>query len=233
MERHAGCLRRADGYLDNRVNALPILLEHGLTATFFITTGFLDRRYGAWWDEIAWMAAAAGRATAGSEQLVERCKRTPAAAREAFLDDLAATLRTGRRPTDSADADWMTWDHVRELRGAGMTVGAHTVSHPLLGGIEAAEQRREIATSVGRVGAELGEPPALFALPDGREGSYDEHTLAALRASGVRRAFLNAGGVAGPRHAEPLLQPRFNVWRGISARHWRALLLAPRPVLRR
>ena len=31
-----------DGYADNRTVALPILQAHGLTATFFVATGFLD-----------------------------------------------------------------------------------------------------------------------------------------------------------------------------------------------
>jgi peptidoglycan/xylan/chitin deacetylase (PgdA/CDA1 family) len=38
--------RRADfddGYVDNFVHALPVLVEHSLTATFFLTTGFVDR----------------------------------------------------------------------------------------------------------------------------------------------------------------------------------------------
>jgi peptidoglycan/xylan/chitin deacetylase (PgdA/CDA1 family) len=32
-----------DGYVDNFVHAMPVLLEHGVTATFFVTTGFVDR----------------------------------------------------------------------------------------------------------------------------------------------------------------------------------------------
>ena len=31
-----------DGYADNHEVALPILLQHGLPATFFVATGFLD-----------------------------------------------------------------------------------------------------------------------------------------------------------------------------------------------
>ncbi len=31
-----------DGYADNATHALPILQRHGLAATFFVSTGFLD-----------------------------------------------------------------------------------------------------------------------------------------------------------------------------------------------
>lgn len=35
-----------DGYLDNHRNAMPILLRHGIPATFFVTTGKLDDEAG-------------------------------------------------------------------------------------------------------------------------------------------------------------------------------------------
>ncbi|MGB2710613.1 MAG: polysaccharide deacetylase family protein, partial [Conexibacter sp.] len=44
-----------DGYRDNHEIAYPLLRRHGLQATFFLATGFLDRPHVAWWDEIAWM----------------------------------------------------------------------------------------------------------------------------------------------------------------------------------
>lgn len=39
-----------DGYADNFEIAAPILREHGLPATFFVTTGFLGTQYMAPWD---------------------------------------------------------------------------------------------------------------------------------------------------------------------------------------
>jgi peptidoglycan/xylan/chitin deacetylase (PgdA/CDA1 family) len=49
-----------DGYLDNYENAFPILTELGLTATFFIATGFVDRGDPNYmtWEMMAEMAAA-------------------------------------------------------------------------------------------------------------------------------------------------------------------------------
>src|ERR1700755_1848024 len=48
-----------DGYRDNHAAAMPILRAHGATATFFLTTGFLDAPRLAWWDEVAWMVRGA------------------------------------------------------------------------------------------------------------------------------------------------------------------------------
>src|SRR5579871_5774958 len=50
-----------DGYLDNYEIAFPILSRHRVPATFFVTTGFIDRRKLSWWDEIAWMVRTSKR----------------------------------------------------------------------------------------------------------------------------------------------------------------------------
>lgn len=41
-----------DGYLDNFINALPILTKYNLPATIYITSGFICREAFAWWLEL-------------------------------------------------------------------------------------------------------------------------------------------------------------------------------------
>ncbi len=50
-----GMITFDDGYRDNHATALPILKREGVTATFFVATGFIDAPRLPWWDEIAWM----------------------------------------------------------------------------------------------------------------------------------------------------------------------------------
>lgn len=241
-EQLEGCIRGRgryvlltfdDGYHDNWEFAYPILRSHGVRATFFVTTGFLDRTTAAWWDEIAWMVRNGRHAGWDLAELIGRYKGLSPERRESFLDDLARATGSGRRPQRATDHDWMSWDQVRELRDGGMAVGAHTVSHSILAGLQDQRQRDEIEGSLARIEQELGERPSLFAYPDGQSDSFDVRSLAVLRASEVRHAFLNQGGVVHRRGWDPLLLPRVNVWNGMWPHHFRLLATAPRVFARR
>ncbi len=41
-----------DGYADNLLDAKPLLVQHDVPATMFITTGYLERPREFWWDEV-------------------------------------------------------------------------------------------------------------------------------------------------------------------------------------
>jgi peptidoglycan/xylan/chitin deacetylase (PgdA/CDA1 family) len=41
-----------DGYLDNLEITQPILGQHGIPATIFISTGYIGKYHGYWWDEL-------------------------------------------------------------------------------------------------------------------------------------------------------------------------------------
>lgn len=51
-----------DGYRDNLVNAKPVLARHGVPATLFLATGFINQKTPFWWDELATMILASTQA---------------------------------------------------------------------------------------------------------------------------------------------------------------------------
>jgi peptidoglycan/xylan/chitin deacetylase (PgdA/CDA1 family) len=79
-----------------------------------------------------------------------------------------------------------------------MTIGGHTVDHPVLSRLTVERQRHEIETCAARIRAETGRPMEYFAYPVGARWAFDAETHACLEAAGVRRAFSYYGG-----HAEP------------------------------
>ncbi|HXA53290.1 MAG TPA: polysaccharide deacetylase family protein [Solirubrobacteraceae bacterium] len=222
---HAGRGRRVlitfdDGYRDNYELAFPLLRRHGLTAAFFLATGFLDEPRAPWWDEIAWMLDHADPAAPRPSRaaLIARYKTLPAGAGERLLEELAATLRSGRCPAAQAAGQWMTWQMARELRDAGMAIGGHTVTHPVLASLSRERQREEIAVCARRLREELGVPMRLFAYPVGSRDSFTSVTQGLLRECGVELAFSYYGGFARPSRWQSLDVPRVHVDAALAPR---------------
>jgi len=206
-----------DGYRDNYEIAFPVLRAQGLSATFFVTVGFLDEGALAWWDEIAWMVrkSTRPRLPAGEwldaelslaephrettiHALLKKYKSLLGTRSEGFVAWLAEATGSGRCPSASARETWMTWDMVREMRDGGMTIGGHTVHHPVLSRLSADEQAKEIVGTGERLRAELGEPMRFFAYPVGGRDAFDANTRRALEHAGVELAFSYYGGYRRP-----------------------------------
>ena len=201
-----------DGYRDNYTHALPILRAYNATATFFLTTGFLDRPRLAWWDEIAWMVRTSGGDGAEIPALLDRVKTLPGTQREDWLNRLGASTGAGRAPAAAAAEQWMTWRMARELLAAGMTVGGHTVSHPILARLDEDAQRAEVVACRARLEAELGIPMRWFSYPNGDGGSFDARTRAIVAEAGAELAFaFHAGFVRRSDAWDPYALPRIAV----------------------
>jgi peptidoglycan/xylan/chitin deacetylase (PgdA/CDA1 family) len=235
-----------DGYRDNYELAFPILRKHGVPATFFLATSFLDNPRVPWWDELAWMVKQSPRqAIEAGEWLEQRLlldgdrapainqlarvyKSLPSDRTEDFLDFCAEAADTGRCDA-SAGADlWMSWEMAAELRDAGMTIGGHTATHPVLGRAEPEVQHREITECARRLNEELGVSMRFFAYPVGLPATFDDGTRRILRRAGVKLAFSLYGGYLRPGRLDPYDVPRASVGMGASLRRFRAMLGFPR-----
>jgi peptidoglycan/xylan/chitin deacetylase (PgdA/CDA1 family) len=106
----------------------------------------------------------------------------------------------------------MSSGQVCALREAGMVIGAHTVSHPILARLERAAAASEIGRGKQMLESLLGEPVTLFAYPNGRPGEdfTDEHAVLA-REAGFDAAVTTAWGAASAATDRYGL-PRFTPW---------------------
>ena len=222
----AACVTFDDGYRDNYTVALPILQRHGLSATFFIATGFLDG--GRMWndDVIEAVRAAAGGSVDWSPYGLARHDLSDTAAMRRCLDATLGMLKyrphreraqTAREIARHAGVDevsslMMRSDEVRALRRAGMEVGAHTCSHPILALLDDGEARAEIAGGKAQLEAIIGERVDVFAYPNGNpQRDLDARHVGMLRDAGFVAAATTAHGVARAT-CDPLLIPRFTPW---------------------
>jgi peptidoglycan/xylan/chitin deacetylase (PgdA/CDA1 family) len=233
-----------DGYRDNFEIAYPSLRRHGLTATFFLATGFIDKPRIGWWDELAWMVrkARAKSLPAGDwlqagiplqsqesaiATLVQRYKELAGEQADAFLDYVAAGTESGRCDPAEAREMWMTWEMAREMRRGGMSIGGHTVNHPVLAQLAPERQAEEISQCASRLAEELGEPMSWFAYPVGARGTFTAETQQLLRAQGVELAFSFYGGWARFSQWNPLDVPRTHVGEDLNLALLRARLRMP------
>jgi hypothetical protein len=115
------------------------------------------------------------------------------AERDAAVDRIFAELGGDERAL--CDALYMTWDQVRALRDAGLELGGHTVTHPILARLSPAEQAREIAEGRAAMVRELGTEPVTFAYPFGRNWDFDQAAREGVKRAGFRTAVTMHGGV--------------------------------------
>jgi peptidoglycan/xylan/chitin deacetylase (PgdA/CDA1 family) len=196
-----------DGYLDNYTEAFPVLKSHGASATFFITTGFLDVPKIPWWDEIAWMVRSCRlpqippNAWVGGPITFDEPHREKAIRRilvaykmlegpstDDFMHFLAESLQTGRAPAHIGHELWMTWPMIREMSQSRMFFGGHTVNHPILANISREQQDYEIGECRRRLMQEVGKPIDAFSYPVGGPTSFNQDTRDALTRHGYRWA---------------------------------------------
>lgn len=221
-----------DGYRDNYTLAFPVLRSLGLRAAFFPTTAWVDEAHVSGWDELTWMVRERrtrldedGDALALS--LLRRFRTLSPAAGEELLDELAATLGTGRLPGEQASELWMTWDQMREMHAAGMTFGGHTAHHVCLSSVDAETQRREVETCRARLTTELGSPPEWFAYPFGMAGSFNADTRAVLAGAGVSFGCSQYGGYTRLLEWDPYNLRRVAVEREHSPRRFASMVSWP------
>ena len=221
-----------DGYADNAEVALPILQELGLPATFFIATGFLDG--GRMWNDTVietvrrWPGPSLAvpgldlepvrvgglqERRAALRRLLPAIKYLEPDRREAVCTALAESVEAPLpRPM-------MRSVQVRELARAGMTIGAHTRSHPILTRLSAGDARRELEGSRVDLEAITGARVTSLAYPNGKPGrDYTGEHVELARQLGFTVAVTTAMGTAGPA-SDPLQLPRFPPWDRSSPRY--------------
>lgn len=222
----AACITFDDGYQDNFSVAMPILQRHGLKGTFFISTGFLNG--GRMWNDdiIEAIRASPNVVVDWSEFGLGQYDLTTHQGRVLAIDTILGTLKyfphTERRAiareiahqsgTQEYSTTMMNSNEVRLLRAAGMELGAHTHSHPILSNLSEREAESEIAQGKAELEAILGEPVTSFAYPNGNsKRDLGMRDAAIVKRLGFLAAATTDFGMASS-HTNPFFIPRFTPW---------------------
>lgn len=180
-----------DGYEDQIRIGLSIFREFDAPATLFPITGFVDGRLWPWWNQVDYVAGEA----ASTSNLVEKLKLQSAEARNEALAELAAGT-AGELPSHPPITSMpASWDDLRRWEAAGLHVGCHTDSHPILAREPEGVLEDELRGSWDRLSSELSDPKPILALPNGRWGiDYGEREAKLARELGFSYGLSGEGG---------------------------------------
>ncbi|MCB4800663.1 peptidoglycan/xylan/chitin deacetylase (PgdA/CDA1 family) [Methylobacterium brachiatum] len=208
-----------DGYRDNVEHARPVLARHSVPWTLFVTSGYADQSGRLWWIELERAIARLDRVRiaigARSLDLPARSPQEKALAFEALyrdlrrgteadlLDRIADLCRqAGLAPGAVASELCLSWAELRDLaRDPAVTIGAHTVSHPMLAKHDAATAAREIVEGRARIAAELGREIRHLSYPVGDPSSAGPREFALAQAQGFATAVTTRPGHLFAEHA--------------------------------
>tara|TARA_Y100001970_G_scaffold83271_1_gene105380 strand:- start:3409 stop:4422 length:1014 start_codon:yes stop_codon:yes gene_type:complete len=82
-------------------------------------------------------------------------------------NQIPVTLFVNTSTIRNNSKNYLSWDQIRELKGEGVSIGAHSHNHYHMADLTREELTKEIETSNNIFLKELGEIPALFAYPYG------------------------------------------------------------------
>ncbi len=220
-----------DGLLNHVTTMLPILQEEQLKCIFFVTGASLDAAPAMlWYTELYLMLMAAeeqagaitvqGRVIpklgADRDQrrsawlgLLKPLSRIDVEDRRRFMDEAATRLglplnwkaRYLDDPAMRGRFQLMRLPELKQLVDAGMTLGAHTVSHPALVEQSIDLARTEIAECRLAMERALGYPVWALAYPFGDPASVSEREYRLAEEAGYECAFVNVGGTLKSRSA--------------------------------
>jgi peptidoglycan/xylan/chitin deacetylase (PgdA/CDA1 family) len=180
-----------DGYVDAYELAFPILRERKLPATVFVVTDFVDRKCWLWTDKLRYATARAepgvikatvnlgalgielnGRASRlrVAQLINSQLKLMQDDAKEKAIIQLASRLGVDLPDLAPPEFSSLTWEQAREMDSAGIEIGSHTVTHPILTKIGNERLRYELCESRSRLEAMLGHKVELLGYPN---GDYD------------------------------------------------------------
>jgi len=224
-----------DAYFDFGV-AWSILQSLKLPATLFVPTAYPDQPERAfWWDRLyrafSSTKQTALRATAlgtlpltTSQQRQQSLKRLqnhikiiPHAQALALVDEVCGQLDS--KPILQKSV--LSWKELRQLAKEGVTLCAHTQTHPIMTQLSNDEVRQEVVGSQNDLQREIGAALPIFCYPG---GSHDEAVVSVLREEGFAVAFTTLKGQNDLRTADLLRLRRTNMTRRTSLPIFRAKL---------
>lgn len=220
-----------DGFENNVSVAAPILADHRVPATVYVTSGFVEHNGMSWIDRIEYCLE---RRPAGRLRLPWAPEPRSWSDREsaiAVLDDIRRHVKSdprlvpdevvatvfeqcGMEPVAASDDPLdlkMSWEQARALAATdGFIVGGHSHTHAVLSFLSPDALELELEASFGLMSDRAGLDCRHYSYPEGLAHCYSDGVIAALKARGVACCPTAEDGVNRP-DADPFRLKRIMV----------------------
>ena len=222
-----------DGLRSNVEVAYPILRKLGLTATFFVCPGLIDEGRWLWNHEarerlrsldphaLVELTAQIGAPIDGVEPIIEWMKALKIAERrkvEQQIRDATPNFKSTEAQRD--EFGLAGWDELARLDAKTVTIGSHTMTHPILTSLSEEETEAETRESRLTLERRLGREVSAFCYPN---GDLNDGALASARRHYRSAVTTEIGRLEG--EVDPHRLPRYSATPGWTRRLVRRMVL--------
>jgi len=220
-----------DGYKDNYEVAFPIMEQHQVPATIYISTDYISQKRQFWYEKVIHAISNTDmeminlsrpefsirsiRSQSEREQAINHLnftlKQIPDYDRNELADELLEVTATGETFVGS---EMLTWNDVRALDRGGIQLGSHTVTHPILSNESVDRIREEVRDSKEIIESEIGKDVRSFAYPNGTRRDINAVVLDEVDKAGYQTACTTIEGINTPKTPCHMLY-RINVFNGM------------------
>ena len=222
-----------DATIDFEKHAWPALKFHRIPATVFVPTGFPDHpERSLWWNQLYNAVKRSSKPaidslplqtdaqrTAAFKNLREHAKTLPHSRMLPWVDEVCAKLEVPPLEHNGI----LGWEQIRKLAADGVTLGAHTRTHPLMNRVSPEEAIDEAVGSLRDLEEKVGVTLPTLAYP---AGGFTRDLALRLGEAGFKLAFTTNRGINDLRSADPLRLRRINVGGNTSVGVMRSQLLS-------
>ncbi len=183
-----------DGHRDFYEYAWPILKKYNLPASLYVTTGFVNGDVWLWPDRLKFVMINSSNKQISIDPLGhlsfepqkfalswnllgDYCLTLTSELREAFINKLALIAGCDVPAQPTAPFFPVTWDQLKEMVADGLDVGSHTVTHPILSGLDYKTITQELVSSAQIINRELGYKVHGICYPNGRLSDINDEVI--------------------------------------------------------
>lgn len=206
LPKNAFAITFDDGFENNASVAAPTLVDFGIPATFYVTSGFIEDGGRSWTDLIE---AAVEETTTlnivGFKPFLDGTYSTPAEKRALmervrgyvkgasdidpynFAAEMIRLCGMTEAPFDKALDEKLSWKQVRELSDNSLfTVGGHGHTHRILSYLSPSDLENELSTSIKMLKDATGQNVSHYSYPEGLSHCYSDAVIDSMKRYGIR-----------------------------------------------